>query len=68
MNGPELSQGPVNSKLATPTSSSDVDKNSTQDEMFAEDKEVDDAGGLFGSDEEDEGPQYNATSPDSLWL
>ena len=68
MSSPGLSQGPINGKLATPTSNSDKEKHSVQDERFAEDEEVDDAGGLFGSDEEEEeeeedgGLQYNPVS------
>lgn len=66
MSSPEASQEPVNGKPATPSSNSDVDKNSIQVENFAEDEEVDDAGGLFGSDEEDEDLEYQATLLSSL--
>lgn len=66
MSSPELRQEPVGVKLATPDS--DVDETSIQDEIFAEDEEADDAGGLFGSDEEDEGLQYSATLSTSVRL
>lgn len=59
---PRLADG----KLATSTSNSDADKNSIQDEIFAEDEDLDDAGGLFGSDEEEEESQYKATLSTSL--
>ena len=59
-------QEPVNGKLVTSVSNSDVDKNSIQDEIFAEDEDLDDAGGLFGSDEEEERPKYYATLSNPL--
>lgn len=68
MSNPVLNQESANSKRATSTSNSDADKNSIQDENFAGDEDLDDAGGLFGSDEDEEGPQYNATLSNSLWL
>ena len=47
MSSPELSQEAIGGTA--------VDANHDQNRVFAEDDEVDDAGGLFGSDEEDEG-------------
>lgn len=66
MSSPEPNQEAINGKLATPTSNSDVDENTRQDELFAEADEMDAEGGLFGSDEEDEGLPYNATLSTSL--
>lgn len=59
-------QEPVDGKLVTSTSNSDVDNNSIQDEVFAEDGNLDDAAGLFGSDEEEERLQYYATPSNPL--
>lgn len=66
MSSSVFNQGSANGKLATSTSDSDADKNSIHDETFAEDEDLDDAEGLFGSDEEEEEAQYNATLSASL--
>lgn len=58
MSSPALSQEPTNYKIASPAS--DVNGNGVQEDDFAEDEEADDAVGLFGSDEEGEGSQYEA--------
>ena len=68
MSIPILNRGLADSKPATSTSNSEVDKNSIQDEIFAEDEDLDDAGGLFGSDEEEEESQYKATLSTALGL
>jgi hypothetical protein len=40
-------------------SASDLDGNGVRGEIFGQDEHVDDGGGLFGSDEEDEGQGYS---------
>lgn len=58
MSSPAPSQEPLNYKIASPAS--DVNGNGVEEEIFAEDEGADDAAGLFGSDEEGEGSQYDA--------
>lgn len=66
MSSPQLSQEVVSGTLAT--IASDVDTISVTNDIFAEEEEADDAAGLFGSDEDDEGPQYSAILFKSLFI
>jgi fructose-1,6-bisphosphatase/sedoheptulose 1,7-bisphosphatase-like protein len=59
MSSPGLGQDLVGDESAI--AALNMDQDSVQGEISGGDGEVDDALGLFGSDEEDEGLQYNAT-------
>lgn len=59
MASPRLSQDPVGGESAIAVLG--MDEDSVQSEIFGGDEETDDALGLFGSDEEDEGLQYSST-------